>query len=88
MNFAGLVNALADPRAYVSAQEKRREALYNMGVEESDIVEVTSSSLKMQSNKNMLRINGGLFDQNCELVLNLDTIWGEIILTLCFYRND
>lgn len=64
--LSGLVDALADPRAYVSAQEKRTEALYNMGVEDSDIVEVTSSSLKTLSNKNMLRINGAPLDQNYE----------------------
>uniref|UniRef100_A0A0R3RV04 1-phosphatidylinositol 4,5-bisphosphate phosphodiesterase n=1 Tax=Elaeophora elaphi TaxID=1147741 RepID=A0A0R3RV04_9BILA len=64
--LSGLVDALADPRAYVSAQEKRTEALYNMGVEDSDIVEVTSSSLKTASNKSGLRINGGLLDQNCD----------------------
>lgn len=64
--FTGLVDALADPRAYVSAQEKRREALCNMGVEDSDIVEVASSSLRTASNKNIPRINGGSLDQNCE----------------------
>ncbi|KAL3985634.1 Phosphatidylinositol-specific phospholipase C X domain family protein [Acanthocheilonema viteae] len=65
--LSGLVDALADPRAYVSAQEKRTEALHNMGVEDSDIVEVTSSSLRTTSNKTMSRINGSLLDQNCEL---------------------
>ncbi|GMR59752.1 hypothetical protein PMAYCL1PPCAC_29947 [Pristionchus mayeri] len=38
--LSGLVDALADPRAYLSAQQKRQEALHNMGVEDSDIVEV------------------------------------------------
>lgn len=38
--LSGLVDALADPRAYLSAQEKRKEALHAMGVDESDIVEV------------------------------------------------
>ncbi|VDK63722.1 unnamed protein product [Onchocerca ochengi] len=65
--LSGLVDALADPRAYVSAQEKRREALYNMGVEDSDIVEVTTSSARTGSNRNILsRINGDPLDQNCE----------------------
>lgn len=38
--LSGLVDALADPRAYLSAQEKRKEALHNMGVDDSDIVDV------------------------------------------------
>jgi phosphatidylinositol phospholipase C beta len=38
--LSGLVDALADPRAYLSAQEKRKEALHNMGIDDSDIVEV------------------------------------------------
>lgn len=38
--LSGLVDALADPRAYLSAHEKRKEALHHMGVDESDIVEV------------------------------------------------
>lgn len=38
--LSGLVDALADPRAYLSAQEKRKEALHHMGVDDSDIVEV------------------------------------------------
>ncbi|KAM3717071.1 1-phosphatidylinositol 4,5-bisphosphate phosphodiesterase beta-4 [Dirofilaria immitis] len=65
--LSGLVDALADPRAYVSAQEKRREALCNMGVEDSDIAEVTTSSLRTVSNRNiLLRINGDPLDQNFE----------------------
>jgi phosphatidylinositol phospholipase C beta len=42
--LSGLVDALADPRAYLSAQEKRKEALHNMGVDDSDIVEVIPAS--------------------------------------------
>lgn len=42
--LSGLVDALADPKAYLSAQEKRKEALHNMGVDESDIVEVPSDT--------------------------------------------
>lgn len=38
--LSGLVDALADPRAYLSAHEKRKEALHHMGVDDSDIVEV------------------------------------------------
>ncbi|VDN07064.1 unnamed protein product [Thelazia callipaeda] len=65
--LSGLVDALADPRAYVSAQEKRKEALHNMGVEDSDIVEVSSSSVKTTSNRNiLLRLNGNVSDQSFE----------------------
>uniref|UniRef100_A0AC34RK70 1-phosphatidylinositol 4,5-bisphosphate phosphodiesterase n=1 Tax=Panagrolaimus sp. JU765 TaxID=591449 RepID=A0AC34RK70_9BILA len=44
--LSGLVDALADPRAYLqmSAQEKRKEALHNMGVDDSDIVEVPAGT--------------------------------------------
>ncbi|MCP9264716.1 Phosphoinositide phospholipase C [Dirofilaria immitis] len=46
---------------------KRREALCNMGVEDSDIAEVTTSSLRTVSNRNiLLRINGDPLDQNFE----------------------
>ncbi|KAK0413694.1 hypothetical protein QR680_006946 [Steinernema hermaphroditum] len=38
--LSGLVDALADPRAYLSQQEKLKEALHNMGVDDADIVEV------------------------------------------------
>ncbi|VDN25903.1 unnamed protein product [Gongylonema pulchrum] len=65
--LAGLVDALADPRAYLSAQEKRKEALHNMGVEDSDIVEVATSSVRTASTKNaLLRINGGPLEQSCD----------------------
>uniref|UniRef100_A0A1I7WQ88 Phosphoinositide phospholipase C n=1 Tax=Heterorhabditis bacteriophora TaxID=37862 RepID=A0A1I7WQ88_HETBA len=39
-----LVDALADPRAYLSEQKKRQEALAHMGVDDSDIVEVSSTA--------------------------------------------
>uniref|UniRef100_A0A914C2G2 Phosphoinositide phospholipase C n=1 Tax=Acrobeloides nanus TaxID=290746 RepID=A0A914C2G2_9BILA len=45
--LSGLVDALADPKAYLSAQEKRKEALHNMGVDESDIVEVPADTTNM-----------------------------------------
>lgn len=68
--FSGLVDALADPRAYLSAQEKRKEALHNMGVEDSDIVEVISGSVRTASTKNaLLRLNGGTLEQSTECVL-------------------
>jgi phosphatidylinositol phospholipase C beta len=44
--LSGLVDALADPRAYLSAQEKRKEALHNMGVDDSDIIEVQEQTEK------------------------------------------
>lgn len=43
--LSGLVDALADPRAYLSAQEKRKEALHHMGVDDWDIVEVIPTSV-------------------------------------------
>lgn len=53
--LSGLVDALADPRAYLSAQEKRKEALHNMGVDDSDIVDVPSAS---QSSNNIKKDTG------------------------------
>ncbi|CAD6193233.1 unnamed protein product [Caenorhabditis auriculariae] len=44
--LSGLVDALADPRAYLSEQKKRQEALAHMGVDDSDIVEVPSANMK------------------------------------------
>ncbi|KAL3079934.1 hypothetical protein niasHT_032490 [Heterodera trifolii] len=47
--LSGLVDALADPRAYLSAQEKREEALQQMCVDELDIVDdVVPSSNQSQ----------------------------------------
>ncbi|KAI1723356.1 phosphatidylinositol-specific phospholipase c, X domain-containing protein [Ditylenchus destructor] len=60
--LSGLVDALADPRAYISAQEKRTEALHNMGVDDSDIVEVipalggSGSGSKKKNESSMLRM--------------------------------
>uniref|UniRef100_A0A7E4W1T5 Phosphoinositide phospholipase C n=1 Tax=Panagrellus redivivus TaxID=6233 RepID=A0A7E4W1T5_PANRE len=45
--LSGLVDALADPRAYLSNQEKRKEALHNMGVDDTDIAEVPAAEKKM-----------------------------------------
>ncbi|CAI4223333.1 unnamed protein product [Auanema sp. JU1783] len=44
--LSGLVDALADPRAYLSEQKKREEALANMGVDDNDIAEVPISKPK------------------------------------------
>ncbi|KAI1722922.1 phosphatidylinositol-specific phospholipase c, X domain-containing protein [Ditylenchus destructor] len=60
--LSGLVDALADPRAYISAQEKRTEALHNMGVDDSDIVEVipalggSGSGSRKKNESSMLRM--------------------------------
>ena len=35
--LGGFMDALSDPRAYLSAQEKRAEQLKAMGIQESDI---------------------------------------------------
>ncbi len=43
------MDALADPRAYLSAQEKRKEALHNMGVDDADIAEVQPPSNSQSS---------------------------------------
>ena len=63
--FPGLVDALADPRAYLSEQKKRQEALLaHMGVEVSDIAaEVPSKSQQaMQKSKPLPRQNGSSAD--------------------------
>ena len=61
----GLVDALADPRAYLSEQKKRQEALLaHMGVEVSDIAaEVPSKSQQnAQKSKPLPRQNGSSTD--------------------------
>ncbi|TKR88475.1 hypothetical protein L596_012711 [Steinernema carpocapsae] len=68
--LSGLVDALADPRAYLSQQEKLKEALHNMGVDDADIVDVPANKNgsakgagggagagRVQPNRN-LKING------------------------------
>lgn len=49
--LSGLVDALADPKAYLSAQEKRTEALQHMGIDDSDIVEVAPTAANASSNE-------------------------------------
>ena len=39
-HFSALIDALSDPKAYLNAQDKRKEALHHMGVDEADIVDV------------------------------------------------
>ncbi|KAL3080373.1 hypothetical protein niasHT_032578 [Heterodera trifolii] len=55
--LSGLVDALADPRAYLSAQEKREEALQQMCVDELDIVDdVVPSSNQSQPQQQQLGV--------------------------------
>ncbi|CAB3397663.1 unnamed protein product [Caenorhabditis bovis] len=61
--LSGLVDALADPRAYFSEQKKRTEALAHMGVDDSDIVEVPSArNTAMKNVKQPPRQNGSSAD--------------------------
>ncbi|KAK6756275.1 hypothetical protein RB195_014588 [Necator americanus] len=55
--LSGLVDALADPRAYLSEQKKRQEALAHMGVDDSDIVEVPAKANAAKS-KILQKTNG------------------------------
>ncbi|KHJ94135.1 Phosphatidylinositol-specific phospholipase C, Y domain protein [Oesophagostomum dentatum] len=55
--LSGLVDALADPRAYLSEQKKRQEALAHMGVDDSDIVEVPAKASAAKS-KILQKTNG------------------------------
>uniref|UniRef100_F1KQQ6 1-phosphatidylinositol 4,5-bisphosphate phosphodiesterase n=1 Tax=Ascaris suum TaxID=6253 RepID=F1KQQ6_ASCSU len=64
--LSGLVDALADPRAYLSAQEKRKEALHNMGVDDADILEVPSNK-STASKSNLLRVNGSATNHSGDL---------------------
>ncbi|CAJ0579286.1 unnamed protein product, partial [Mesorhabditis spiculigera] len=58
--LSSLVDALADPRAYLSQQQKRQEALHHMGVEDSDIVEVmpVKAGAGAAKNKTLQKTNG------------------------------
>ncbi|GMS80830.1 hypothetical protein PENTCL1PPCAC_3005 [Pristionchus entomophagus] len=58
--LSGLVDALADPRAYLSAQQKRQEALHNMGVEDSDIVEVPAGGKNNSGKRQLQKTNGSV----------------------------
>lgn len=51
MNYcvAGLVDALADPRAYLSQAEKRAKQMSDMGIDEKDISEVPTAAKKKVS---------------------------------------
>ncbi|CAJ0589563.1 unnamed protein product [Cylicocyclus nassatus] len=55
--LSGLVDALADPRAYLSEQRKREEALAHMGVDDSDIVEIPAKN-SAAKNKVLQKTNG------------------------------
>lgn len=70
--LSGLVDALADPRAYLSAQEKRKEALHHMGVDESDIVEVIpalNNSLASNLNSGLISRSDNSFSTTNPLLL-------------------
>ncbi|WKY09936.1 hypothetical protein Q1695_002358 [Nippostrongylus brasiliensis] len=56
--LSGLVDALADPRAYLSEQKKRQEALAHMGVDDSDIVEVPTGKSAANKGKVLQKTNG------------------------------
>uniref|UniRef100_A0A7I5EC59 1-phosphatidylinositol 4,5-bisphosphate phosphodiesterase n=1 Tax=Haemonchus contortus TaxID=6289 RepID=A0A7I5EC59_HAECO len=56
--LSGLVDALADPRAYLSEQKKRQEALAHMGVDDSDIVEVPAGKAAAVKGKVLQKTNG------------------------------
>lgn len=56
--LSGLVDALADPRAYLSEQKKRQEALAHMGVDDSDIVEVPAGKTTATKGKVLQKTNG------------------------------
>ncbi|CAJ0948306.1 unnamed protein product, partial [Mesorhabditis belari] len=59
--LSSLVDALADPKAYLTQQQKRQEALHHMGVDDSDIVEVIPAGGKsnpITKNKTLQKANG------------------------------
>ncbi|CAI5451191.1 unnamed protein product [Caenorhabditis angaria] len=61
--LSGLVDALADPRAYLSEQKKRQEALAHMGVDDSDIAaDVPASKSTVKSIKQPPKQNGSSAD--------------------------
>uniref|UniRef100_A0A0M3JIH0 Peptidase M28 n=1 Tax=Anisakis simplex TaxID=6269 RepID=A0A0M3JIH0_ANISI len=72
-----LVDALADPRAYLSAQEKRKEALHNMGVDDADILEIPANKSNA-SKSSLLRINGSATNHGGDIDMStgskMDTI--------------
>uniref|UniRef100_A0A8R1HT53 Phosphoinositide phospholipase C n=1 Tax=Caenorhabditis japonica TaxID=281687 RepID=A0A8R1HT53_CAEJA len=61
--LSGLVNALADPKAFLSELKKREEALAHMGVDDSDIPEVPNmKNAALRSMKQPPRQNGSSAD--------------------------
>ncbi|CAI2354285.1 unnamed protein product [Caenorhabditis sp. 36 PRJEB53466] len=61
--LSGLVDALADPRAFLSEQKKRQEALAHMGVDDSDIPEVPNmKNAALRNMKQPPRQNGSSAD--------------------------
>lgn len=61
--LSGLVDALADPRAFLSEQKKRQEALQHMGVDDSDIPDVPNTkNMALRNMKQPPRQNGSSAD--------------------------
>ncbi|CTQ86728.1 1-phosphatidylinositol 4,5-bisphosphate phosphodiesterase [Caenorhabditis elegans] len=61
--LSGLVDALADPRAFLSEQKKRQEALAHMGVDDSDIPDVPNTrNMALRHVKQPPRQNGSSAD--------------------------
>ncbi|EGT54056.1 hypothetical protein CAEBREN_25584 [Caenorhabditis brenneri] len=61
--LSGLVDALADPRAFLSEQKKRQEALQHMGVDDSDIPDVPNmKNMALRNMKQPPRQNGSSAD--------------------------
>ncbi|CAP26692.2 Protein CBR-EGL-8 [Caenorhabditis briggsae] len=61
--LSGLVDALADPRAFLSEQKKRQEALAHMGVDDSDIPDVPNTkNMALRNMKQPPRQNGSSAD--------------------------
>ncbi|EFP00361.1 CRE-EGL-8 protein [Caenorhabditis remanei] len=61
--LSGLVDALADPRAFLSEQKKRQEALAHMGVDDSDIPDVPNTkNTALRNMKQPPRQNGSSAD--------------------------
>ncbi|VDO61255.1 unnamed protein product [Heligmosomoides polygyrus] len=79
--LSGLVDALADPRAYLSEQKKRQEALAHMGVDDSDIVEVPAGKTTATKGKVLQKTNGSAANLLSELVTVAKVVPYETVAT-------
>ena len=63
--FGDFMDALSDPRAFASAQEKRAEQLKSLGIEESEIgtnvIESKKKPGKRNGNENIVKLSLSLF---------------------------